>query len=346
MKIIITGGLGFIGSNAVRHFYNKGHDVVVIDNLSRGGAKKNLKWLESIVDFTFIKEDVRNVESLRRIFTQHKDVDVLIHLAAQVAVTTSVLNPMEDFEINALGTINLLETVRTLKLDPVIIYASTNKVYGKLENVEVVENETSYEFANIPLGVTEEHPLNFHSPYGCSKGVADQYIRDYARIYGMKTVVLRQSCIYGERQFGIEDQGWVAWFIIAATTGKPVKIFGNGKQVRDILNVGDLISCYELCIEKIDLVAGEIFNVGGGAANSISIMDFIALIEKHMGKNIQALSSEIRHGDQPIFISNNKKAKNLLSWAPSTAYEDGIKKMFEWVVCQNEAVREAGYGAS
>ncbi len=336
MKIIITGGLGFIGSNAVKYFSSKGDEVVVIDNMSRCGASRNLEWLKTNSAFSLIKEDIRNRENIKNIFAQHSDVDVVIHLAAQVAVTTSVLEPLEDFEINAAGTLNILEAIRTLKLDPVIIYSSTNKVYGSLDNVEIEECEDRYTITP-PEGISETQPLDFHSPYGCSKGVADQYVRDYARIYKLRTVTLRQSCIYGERQFGIEDQGWVAWFIIAISTGQPITVYGDGKQVRDILNVDDLVACYDSCIKNIDSISGEVFNIGGGHKNSVSIINFIKVLEECFARPIEYLNSETRPGDQAIFISNNQKAKQRLGWAPKVGFLEGIDNMFTWVE-KNKAV--------
>jgi CDP-paratose 2-epimerase len=244
MRFFITGGAGFIGSNSADYFLRQGHEVVVFDNLSRRGGPANLTWLRENhgARLQFIQGDIRDDAALA---TAVRGADVVLHLASQVAVTTSVQNPREDFEINALGTFNLLEAVRQAAPQAVVLYASTNKVYGGMADAAVREVNGRYAYTTYPQGIPESYPLDFHSPYGCSKGAGDQYMRDYARIYGLKTLVFRQSCIYGPRQFGIEDQGWVAHFVIAAVFGRPITIFGDGKQVRDLLHVSDLIRAYE-----------------------------------------------------------------------------------------------------
>ena len=224
---------------------------------------------------------------MHALLARHADADAVLHLAGQVAVTTSVADPRADFEINALGTFNVLEAVRTAAGGrPAVLYSSTNKVYGNLEHVRVVERDGRYAYEDRPVGVDEAEPLDFHSPYGCSKGAGDQYVRDYARIYGLKTVVFRQSCIYGTRQFGIEDQGWIAWFCVAAMTGQPFTIFGDGKQIRDTLWVGDLVDAYERALERIDAVSGEVFNVGGGPANTLSLHELVAMLERAFGRQL------------------------------------------------------------
>ncbi|HEX2978697.1 MAG TPA: NAD-dependent epimerase/dehydratase family protein, partial [Anaerolineaceae bacterium] len=258
-NVMVTGGAGFIGSNYVARLLKRGEHVTVYDNLSRAGAKMNLVWLRQTFGqdaFELVQGDVRDADLLARTARQ---ADLIVHLAAQVAVTTSVVDPREDFSINAQGTFNLLEAARASGRNPVVIYASTNKVYGGMEDVRVVEDQNGYIYADYPNGIPETMPLDFHSPYGCSKGTGDQYVRDYHRIYGLPTVVMRQSCIYGPRQFGVEDQGWVAWFLIAAVTGKPISIYGDGKQVRDILFVEDLLNAYDAAIDHIDGCAGQIF---------------------------------------------------------------------------------------
>jgi CDP-paratose 2-epimerase len=232
MKVLITGGAGFIGANTAERFLKKGDDVFIFDNLSRRGTDWNKGWLEKYDNLTFIKGDVRTYEEIKKVFDENKDFDVVIHLAAQVAVTTSVTNPREDFDINALGSFNVLEAIRESKSDPVVIYSSTNKVYGGMTDIKIEEKNGKYCYADIPGGISEDRILDFHSPYGCSKGTADQYMIDYSRMYGIRTVVFRQSCIYGYRQFGIEDQGWVAWFTIATMMDKDLSIYGEGKQVR------------------------------------------------------------------------------------------------------------------
>ena len=278
-SILITGGAGFIGVNAALHFAKNGWKVTVLDNLSRKGAENNLNWLTNQFPITFEQIDIRDFEKTERVVGNVRP-DVLLHLAAQVAVTTSVENPREDFEINALGTFNLLEAVRKQSQNTFFINASTNKVYGKMDDVIVEERNGRYEYANLPLGVGETRNLDFHSPYGCSKGIADQYTIDYSRIYGLKTVTFRQSCIYGPRQFGVEDQGWVAWFTIASVLGRPLTIYGDGKQIRDILHVDDLLHAFDAVIDRKDKVNGQAFNIGGGPANTMSLIGTYRLLEK------------------------------------------------------------------
>jgi CDP-paratose 2-epimerase len=244
-----------------------------------------------------------------------------------------------------LGTFNVLDAIReiygikgkisgwsrVLEYAPLVIYASTNKVYGRMEDVEVVERNSRYEYKNFPLGISESHPLDFHSPYGCSKGAADQYVIDYSRIYGLKTVSFRQSCIYGYRQFGIEDQGWVAWFTIACILGKPITIYGDGKQVRDVLFIDDMVDAYIKVIENIDKVNGKAYNIGGGPQNTLSLLELIAFFEDLSGKKIIYSFDNWRIGDQPVFICNVRKAKDDFGWEPKTIVEDGLKKLFDWV---------------
>jgi CDP-paratose 2-epimerase len=331
MNILITGGAGFIGVNAALRFLDRGWKVTLFDNLSRRGTELNMQTLEERFSgkYQFIKGDIRtDVQKLQQLAEAS---DVVLHLAAQVAVTTSVVNPREDFDINALGTFNVLEAVRLSTKRPAVLYASTNKVYGGLEHLEVVEQDRRYAFAGSLTGVSEGEPLDFHSPYGCSKGAADQYVRDYSRLYDMKTVVFRQSCIYGPQQFGVEDQGWVAWFLIAAMLGRPVTLYGNGKQVRDLLFVEDLIDCYEAAIANIDRVSGSIYNLGGGAKNTLSLMEFLEHIEKKLGLNLQKNFGDVRPGDQPIFVSDNSKAKQELGWEPNVDVVTGIGKLYEWL---------------
>jgi len=258
--------------------------------------------------------------------------DVIIHLAAQVAVTTSVTNPREDFEINAQGTFNALEAARASSRKPIFLFASTNKVYGGMDDVKVVEEPTRWAYDGLPFGAAETQPLDFHSPYGCSKGAGDQYVRDYARIYGMRTVVFRQSCIYGLRQFGIEDQGWVAWFVIAAVKGHPISIYGDGKQVRDLLFVNDLVAAYDAAIDHIDVTAGEVFNLGGGRDNTISIWtEFAPMLERMVGKELYVKHGDWRPGDQRVYISDIRKAERVLGWKPQINVEEGVRLLTAWV---------------
>jgi CDP-paratose 2-epimerase len=336
-KILITGGAGFIGSNYARRRIIIGDEVTIFDNLSRSGAKENLKWISASVKktpFRFIEGDVQDLNTLKECVA---DVDVIVHLAAQVAVTTSVENPHFDFRVNAGGTFNVLEAARLYGKKPIIIYASTNKVYGEIQDTGVVEGNSRYAFSNLPNGISEKQPLDFHSPYGCSKGCGDQYVRDYSRIFDIPTVVFRQSCIYGTRQFGIEDQGWVAWFVIAAVMGKQISIYGNGKQVRDLLNIEDLLNAYDLAIEKIAIAKGQILNVGGGIDNSISIWkEFQPILEKIHGKQIPVELKEWRPGDQKIFITDNSKIQKMLGWVPKIGVEKGIAELYQWVVENKE----------
>ncbi len=336
-KYFITGGAGFIGSNYVSYLLDRGGDVTIYDNLSRGGAPRNLEWLRATYgeeSFHLIVGDIRDAALL---IASTQDADVIIHLAGQVAVTTSVVHPREDFDINALGTFNVAEAARLSGKNPIVLYASTNKVYGGMEEVEIIEGETRYSFADLPNGVAETYPLDFHSPYGCSKGAGDQYMRDYQRIYGLRTVVMRQSCIYGPRQFGIEDQGWVAWFIIAIVTGKPITIYGDGKQIRDMLHVSDLIQAYEAAIENIDTAAGQVYNIGGGPENVLSIWtEFGAMLEDLAGRKIPVAWSDWRPGDQRVIVCDVRKAMRELGWKPQVKVQDGIRSLYDWVVANRE----------
>lgn len=330
-RLLITGGAGFIGINTAAHFLKRGWEVSLLDNLSRKGADINLRWLarELPKRFKLIKADVRyDQKILDREVARH---DAVIHLAAQVAVTTSVADPRTDFEINTLGTFNVLEAVRKEKKPPVLIYSSTNKVYGDLEDIKIHEKKAQYALKDFPQGVSERQQLDFHSPYGCSKGAADKYVRDYARIYNLPTVVFRQSCIYGPNQFGVEDQGWVAWFIIALLLGRPITLYGNGKQVRDLLHVHDLCALYEQAIEKVDAVRGHAFNIGGGIKNALSLIEFFNEADaRHDLKSVLSYAP-IRPGDQKVFVSDNSKIKKYLGWEPQVGVEEGITALVSWV---------------
>ena len=328
---LITGGAGFIGSNYAARLLERGENVTVYDNLSRAGGPLNLRWLEETFgkdSFRLVKGDLRDAALLA---ANAQDADVIVHLAAQVAVTTSVVDPRDDFEVNALGTFNMVEAARLSERKPVILYASTNKVYGGMEEVRVDENESRYHYADYPYGVPETFPLDFHSPYGCSKGAGDQYVRDYHRIYGLPTVVFRQSCIYGPRQLGVEDQGWVAWFIIATLTGKPITIYGDGKQVRDVLYIADLLDVYDAALAQIDHVAGEVFNIGGGPNNVMSVCgEFGPMLQRLLGKEIHVSWGDWRPGDQKVYISDIRYAEKKLSWKPKIGVEAGVEHLFEW----------------
>lgn len=331
MKILITGGAGFIGVNSAHYFAKKGHRVVIFDNLSRDGSNENLEWIQSECEVDFFKGDLRKFMDLVDVFDHSGKFDLILHLAAQVAVTRSVTDPYEDFEINALGTFNLLEATRRYNSDATFIFSSTNKVYGEMEDLDIIQNNGRYIYKNLAQGVDETRNLDFHSPYGCSKGAADQYCRDYHRIYGLKTIVLRQSCIYGYHQFGIEDQGWIAWFCIASTLGKPITIYGDGKQIRDVLFIDDLIKAFELAYKNRKKAMGQIFNIGGGPENTLSLHELIAYLEKLKGKKISLSYDTWRPGDQKVFIGNISKAKLDLGWEPTIKPEKGVKMLYNWV---------------
>lgn len=342
-RILIIGGAGFIGINAARHFLTKGSSVTIFDNFSRKGTEINVATLsvEFPNKFKVVRADIRyDRDVLEHEVSEH---DVVLHLAAQVAVTTSVVDPRTDFEINALGTFNVLEAVRISSNKPFVLYSSTNKVYGSLEELTVTEEEKRYRFTEAEqhqFGVAESQQLDFHSPYGVSKGVADQYTIDYSRIYGLKTVVLRQSCIYGTNQFGVEDQGWLAWFTIAMMTGRPITIYGTGKQVRDALFIDDLVRLYDLAIEHQDVVNGKAYNVGGGPANTISLVEFFAHMESELGYKPTLQKGDVRPGDQPIFVADIRKAERDLGWKPEYDVKAGLKKMHEWLQTNKDVVSE------
>lgn len=332
MKWLITGGAGFIGCNSAKALLYEGHNVVIFDNLSRKGSKQNLDWLKEKREVEFVKGDVRNFEALKSLFQEYRRFDVVLHLAAQVAVTTSVANPREDFEVNALGTFNVCEAVRRFNPEAILLNASTNKVYGELENIKTVEKKQKYEFLDYPEGISENMILDFHSPYGCSKGAGDQYIRDYSRIYGLRTVNFRQSCIYGYRQFGIEDQGWVAWFAICGVFGRKITIYGDGKQVRDILFIDDLVDCYVRSVQHINKASGQAYNIGGGPNNTMSPLRVIAMLEEILGTNVKHSFSDWRPGDQRVFVCNVKKAEQDLNWKPQTSTQEGLGNLVNWIV--------------
>jgi CDP-paratose 2-epimerase len=327
-KWIVTGAAGFIGSNTVRTLAEVGIETVALDNLSRPTAPVNATWLEQELgsSFRLHEADVRDFETIDALFARNADADVVLHLAGQVAVTTSVVDPVEDFAINALGSFNVLEVARRRIPDALFVNASTNKVYGQLETHRIEELDTRYADADYPAGVAETHPLDPHSPYGCSKAAADVYTLDYARIYGQRAVSFRQSCIYGPRQFGVEDQGWVAWFAIATELGRPVTVFGTGKQVRDLLHVDDLVTLYLRAAEAPDAVAGKAFNIGGGPENTLSLLELLM----ELGTNDVAFADE-RPGDQKVFVADVRRARTELSWEPRIPLEQGLEQLLAWV---------------
>jgi len=336
-RYLISGGAGFIGVNAAHHFAQRGHAVTVLDNFSRRGTEENAKWLVAQHPaIRVVRADLRTDQ--KALDAEAAQCDVLLHLAAQVAVTTSVTDPRTDFEINALGAFNVLEAARRASRPPIVLYSSTNKVYGGMEDVVVVEDGNRYRYRDFPLGIGEDRLLDFHSPYGCSKGAADQYVRDYVRIYGLRTVVFRQSCIYGPHQFGIEDQGWVAWFTLRALLGKPVTIYGDGKQVRDVLDVDDLIAAFDAAIERIDRSSGQVYNIGGGPAHTLSLLDLIALLNKVDGTRLEHSFGEWRPGDQRVYVSDIRRAQRDLGWSPKTSPERGVARMRAWMGANLETI--------
>jgi len=314
-RALITGGAGFLGVNAALHLMADGWHVTVLDNLSRPGTERNLKWLitEHPTRTTFIKEDVRITSAL----ADHvKNKDAILHLAGQVAVTTSLLDPITDFDVNARGSLNMLEAVRLHNPEVPFLFASTNKVYGKLDKNNVACKETQ--------------PIDFHSPYGCSKGAADQYVRDYARCFQMNTVVLRQSCIYGAHQYGTEDQGWVAHFVHSILNDRPLTIYGDGTQVRDLLDARDLCALYATVIEKIDQTRGQIYNVGGGPKNQRNLIEVIAQIGELTNRKPQYSFAGWREGDQTYYVSDITKAKKELGWTPQIPFDRGLTDLIAW----------------
>ena len=330
-KALVTGGAGFIGSNLVTQLLRNNWKVILFDNLSRGGTKENLNWIKKSANkgsLTIVIDDVRREKQVER---HVEKVDVVFHLAAQVAVTNSLSDPKKDFDINARGTLNVLEAARRAKQKPLVLYSSTNKVYGSLESVKYKEGKTRYICQTYPKGINEENRLDFHTPYACSKGAADQYVRDYKRVYGLNTVVFRQSCIYGPRQFGIIEQGWMAYLAASAILAKPITFFGNGKQARDALFIDDLISAFLLAVEKRRLVSGQVYNIGGGVDNSVSLIEYTDKLERVLGKKIEIKSDKWRLGDQKVFISDNSKIEKELGWHPKTSIDDGLIILVKWI---------------
>lgn len=340
-KWILTGGAGFIGANTTRALAQRDIEVVVLDNLSRPSAALNLEWLEDEVPqaFTFLRADVRDRDAVDEAFREHADAEAVLHLAAQVAVTTSVADPREDFETNALGSFNVLEAARLHTPEAAVLYVSTNKVYGDLASHRIEEEARRYVDADFPDGVPEDHPFDPHSPYGCSKATGDVYALDYARIYGLRTVSLRQSCIYGPRQFGVEDQGWAAWFAIAAFLRRPITIFGTGKQVRDLLHVDDLVELYLRAAERAEACAGRAYNIGGGPGNTLSLLEALERIEERLGEPLQLSYEDERPADQRVFVCDLARAAEDLGWTPGIGIDEGFPGLIEWVERHTETAQ-------
>jgi len=336
MKYLITGGCGFVGSNLAEEVLKRREELFILDNLYRYGSQKNLEWLESIGKFTFIHSDIRNYNDIEETIMKIKP-NIIFHLAGQVAMTTSLSNPRLDFEVNALGTNNLLEAVRKYSPDSVILYSSTNKVYGELEYLTYIEKEKRYVCKEYPEGFDENLKLDFRSPYGCSKGAADQYLLDYYRMFGIKTVVFRHSSMYGGRQFATYDQGWVGWFVQKALEIKygkltePFTISGNGKQVRDLLSIEDVVNLYFLASQNIEKAKGQVFNIGGGIENSLSILELFDVLENNLQIKMNYKKIAPRQSDQKIFVADIKKVKSILGWNPKVDKLSGINNMIEWI---------------
>ena len=325
--------MGFIGLNACLHYARRGFRVVALDNLSRATARKNHKEFSkfSAGGVRFERADVRKPGDLDRAFRRHGKFDLVLHLAGQTAVTTSVVDPRSDFETNAFGAINVLEAVRRRSPRSAVFFASTNKVYGGMDWLRFKDTGKRYELTHPKGGVSESAPLDFHSPYGCSKGAADQYMRDYSRIYGLNTVVFRQSCIYGPWQYGEEDQGWVAWFVLAALSRRTITLFGNGKQLRDVLYVGDLLAAYDAAFARIARARGEVFNIGGGPQLTLSLLELLDWVGERLERAPKLRRTGWRPGDQRAYVSDISKARRVLGWTPRVKVGAGLEQLLAWL---------------
>lgn len=349
MKVLITGGCGFLGSNLAAAFLSDGSEVTVVDALFRKGSSSNLFWLKEKAkkgQFHFIQADISKDDALGSVFRLYGPFDYVCHVAGQVAMTTSLKDPRSDLDTNILGTFNLLEAVRSYSSNALVAFSSTNKVYGDLEWVNTEETEKRYILPDFPSGFDESLPLDFSTPYGCSKGAADQYVRDWARVYGLKTVVFRHSSIYGGRQFASFDQGWIGWFcqqaisqqqcIKNAKSINPFTIAGTGKQVRDVLHSDDLIKLYRQAYIHKNKVSGEVFNIGGGFVNSLSLIELFGLLEDILGiDNLVYRKVERRSSDQDCFIASIHKAQQIIDWQPDVCCKDGLERMINW--CKSSA---------
>lgn len=335
MKYLITGGCGFLGSNIASEVLKQGSELIIYDNLSRVGGEDNLLWLKSLGTFKFIKESISDFEKIADVIKNEKP-DIIYHLAGQVAMTTSLSNPRLDFETNVLGSFNVLESVRQFSSESIIIYSSTNKVYGDFEYLHYSETDTRYICDEHPNGFDENVNLDFHSPYGCSKGAADQYMLDYAKMYNLNTIVFRHSSMYGSRQFGTYDQGWISWFCQKAVETKYDKnttftISGNGKQVRDVLHADDMIELYIKAPKYITKAKGQAFNIGGGIENSLSLLELLSLLENKLSIKLNYTKLPPRESDQKVFVADLAKANRIFGWMPQVSSKEGINQMLEWV---------------
>ncbi len=335
MNVLITGGCGFVGSNLAAEALRRGAQVTVLDNLSRVGSRQNLAWLHGLGSIDFRELDVRDAESVRQLIDSLQP-DTIFHLAGQVAMTTSIQNPRRDFEINTMGTINVLEAVRLHAPDTLMVYSSTNKVYGDLEYLTYQETDSRWNLPDYAAGLPETIKLDFSSPYGCSKGAADQYMLDYHRVYGLNTVVLRHSSMYGGRQYATYDQGWVGWFCakaIEAAGGHrdPFTISGDGKQVRDLLHADDLVALYYAISEQRSAAAGQVFNIGGGMSNSLSLLELMSKLQSQLGIQLHWQHIAARQSDQRVFVADIGKVHGYLNWRPRVTVDSGLERMLTWV---------------
>lgn len=336
MKLLINGGCGFLGSNLASYGIEQGYEVTVLDNLSRFGSANNLDWLKTLGDFTYIHGDTRNRNDVETTI-RNGQFDAVFHLAGQVAMTTSIENPYKDFETNTIGAINLLESLRKYSPQTAVFFSSTNKVYGDLEQYTYKETDSRYICEEFPNGFDESVPLDFRSPYGCSKGAADQYMLDYYRIFDVKTTVFRHSSMYGSRQFATYDQGWVGWFVEKAIEKyqnlncEPFTISGSGKQVRDILHAKDMINLYYTALEHVDEVCGQAYNIGGTMEQSLSLLELFAMLEDMLGIKMQYIKRPVRQSDQKVFVADISKIKERIGWEPQISAREGIEAMVKWV---------------
>ena len=336
MKLLVTGGCGFLGSNLAAHAIARGDELVVFDSLHRMGASDNLRWLRSLGQFRHVHGDIRNANDVDRLIREFRP-DAVFHLAGQVAMTASISDTRRDFEVNALGTFNVLESVRDHCPGAAVLYSSTNKVYGDLEQYAYEETSTRYVCTDRPDGFDERTSLDFHSPYGCSKGAADQYMLDFARMFGLRTAVFRHSSMYGGRQFATADQGWVGWFCQKAVETRadqatgPFTISGSGKQVRDVLHARDMVDLYFRAAERIDAAQGQAFNIGGGMDKSLSLLELFALLEELLSTRLEYTQLPPRESDQRFFVADIGKARRVLGWSPQVTPRQGVAEMISWV---------------
>lgn len=336
MKILINGGCGFLGSNLAAYGIQNGYEITIFDNLSRHGAYENLEWLRTIGEFTYVYGDIRNKNDVETIIKENK-FDAIFHLSGQVAMTTSIANPYKDFEVNTMGAVNVLDSIRKYSPQTAIFFSSTNKVYGDLENYSYIEKDKRYLCKEFPNGFDESIPLDFRSPYGCSKGAADQYMLDYYRIFGVKATVFRHSSMYGSRQFSTYDQGWVGWFVekaIEKYRNKECESFtiaGNGKQVRDILHAEDMTNLYYTAVQNIDKVCGQAYNVGGTMEQSLSLLELFDMLDELLDIKLEYTQLPPRVSDQKVFVADIAKIRNAIGWKPKVTAREGVSAMVEWV---------------